>query len=277
MASPSTVGPGAGVERKTAELLRNPANYADVDELSMEYLKGYFTDTGKIINSPLHWESKDWMKAGLVLGGTGALFLVDRRIRDFSQSNQSSVASRFAKVGNAIGEPLYIFPSVGAFYLYGQLADDSKARRVSLLALESLTISGALTTGLKTLTGRHRPNVGDIPMTFDGPVGLAKNVSFSSGHSSNAFAVATVVADEYKNNPYVAPLAYGLATLTALSRVYSNEHWSSDVFFGAAVGYLVSKAVLSYHKDDKDKLGNRLTLLPQVGKEMTGLTVNYKF
>jgi membrane-associated phospholipid phosphatase len=157
------------------------------------------------------------------------------------------------------------------------LADDGKVRRTSLLALESLVISGALTEGLKRLSGRPRPETGEAPDNWHGPGSDSRYVSFTSGHTSNAFAVATVIANEYKDVPYVATTAYGLATLTALSRIYSNKHWASDTLLGAAIGHFVSKAVLDYHKEDKKPLSNRLSLSPQVGKEMTGLTVNYKF
>jgi membrane-associated phospholipid phosphatase len=258
--------------------LKDPAS-TDVDSINLKYLKGYFVDTGKILTSPLHWEGTDWLKLGAVLGVTGGLFLVDQNVKNFAQSHQSRVASGFATVGNDLGNPLYTLPPVGAFYLYGYLADDYKARRTSLLALESFAISGIMTDGLKMLVQRHRPNTGDAPGTLDGPHVSLKNLSFSSGHTSSAFSIATVFADQYKDNPYIPPIAYGLATLTGLSRIYSNAHWSSDAFFGAALGYFVSKAVLSYHKEDKDKnkLGNRLTIVPEIGKDMNGVSVKYDF
>ena len=62
-----------------------------------------------------------------------------------------------------------------------------------------------------------------------------------------------------------------------MSRIYSNEHWSSDVFFGAAIGYFTSKALLSYHKEAKQKSALRLTVLPQIGASMTGLTALLEF
>jgi membrane-associated phospholipid phosphatase len=40
-------------------------------------------------------------------------------------------------------------------------------------------------------------------------------------------------------------LAYGIATLTALSRVNDNAHWASDVFFGAIIGYFTAKAIMA--------------------------------
>ena len=252
------------------------AEAATFDKMDLGYFKGYAYDTGKMIASPLKWESRDWLKFGMVVGGTSSLFLVDKEVNRFARKNQSGVASKFSDVGNFIGEPKYLFPSVGAFYLYGFLADDGKARRASLLALESLTISSALSLGIKSLASRHRPDTGHSSTNWDGPSLKREHESFSSGHTSSAFAVATVIAAEYKDTPYVAPVAYGLATLTALARIYSNEHWGSDVFFGAALGHFVSKAVLSYHKKEHEN-GNRLSVLPQVGKEMTGITVNYKF
>jgi len=40
-------------------------------------------------------------------------------------------------------------------------------------------------------------------------------------------------------------LAYGIATLTALSRVNDNAHWASDIFFGAVIGYFTAKAIIA--------------------------------
>jgi membrane-associated phospholipid phosphatase len=250
---------------------------AGTDTPNLKYFRSYVTDTGKIVASPLHWESKDWIKAGLVLGATSTLFLADKKIRDFALDNQSKVASRFASVGNDLGNGMYTLPAVGGFYLYGYLADDHKAKRASLLALESFTLSGALTSGIKVLAERHRPNTGHDPQNWDGPSLSVKNVSFSSGHAASAFSIATVFAEEYKDNRFVPPIAYGLATLTGLSRIYSNAHWSSDVFLGAAIGYFMSKAVLKLHKDDPKHAAHRLTVLPSISKEMTGLNMKYDF
>ena len=249
----------------------------DTDKVNLKYAEDYFVDAGKIVASPLHWEAKDWLKAGVVLGVTSSLFLVDSPIKNFAQSHQSPVAAKFATVGNDLGNGLYTLPPLGAFYLYGTLADDHKARRASLLALESFAISGVMVSGLKMVAERHRPNAGDGPMAWDGPHLSLKNVSFCSGHTASSFSIATVFADTYKDNPFVAPIAYSLATITGLSRIYSNEHWSSDVFLGAALGYFVSKTVLRFHADDKNQPGKHLMVMPSVSKEMTGVSIKYDF
>lgn len=243
--------------------------------LSVKYFKGYLTDTGKILSAPLHFDAMDWLKVGVVGGVTSGLFLVDSKVKDFAQGHHSTVLDKFSTVGNDLGNPLYTLPPLGAFYVYGLMNDDAKARKTALLALESYVISGALTDGLKILVQRHRPNTGDSPGTLDGPKLSLGNLSFCSGHTSSAFSLATVIADQYQDHPWVPPVAYGLATLTGLSRIYSNAHWSSDAVFGAALGYFVSKGVLSLHKDHPTQ--NRLTVMPSLDKDMTGVTVQCTF
>ncbi|MEI7817088.1 MAG: hypothetical protein WCI45_07840, partial [Desulfuromonadales bacterium] len=113
------------------------------DRITGEYVKGYFTDTGKILSSPANWDRYDWLKAGLVIGATSGLYFADTDIKNFAQRNQSPTADKGAALGNALGNPLFTLPPLGLFYLYGHLNEDPKARRTSLLAVESLTISGA--------------------------------------------------------------------------------------------------------------------------------------
>ncbi|MDD2541320.1 MAG: phosphatase PAP2 family protein [Desulfuromonadaceae bacterium] len=244
------------------------------DKISLEYAKGIFTDAGKILVSPLKWDVSDWLKAATVVGVTGGIYLLDGDIRNYAQNHQSSVANKFASVGNDLGNPLYTLPPVGAFYLYGYLADDTKARKTSLLAIESLAISSLFTEVLKVTTQRARPNTGASPNTWKGPRLSLKNLSFCSGHTSSAFSIATVFAEEYKEIWFVPPIAYTLAALTGLSRVYGNEHWASDVFFGAALGYFVGQTVVKFHKNNT---AHNISIVPMVSSDYKGLAVSYKF
>lgn len=247
---------------------------AQPDRVTGEYVKGYFTDTGKMLASPVSWDGSDWLKAGLVVGATSGLFFADADIRDSAQRNQSSIGDKGAAVGNALGNPLYTLPPLGLFYLYGHLNDDPKARRASLLAVESLAISGAFTWTLKVTTQRPRPSTGEPPSTWNGPRLKMADYSFPSGHTTAAFSIASVLAEEYGNNPYVPPIAYGLATLTGLARIYDNKHWASDVFFGAAIGYFVGKAVVGYHKVQNS---TAVKILPTVSQQGFGLLAEYRF
>jgi membrane-associated phospholipid phosphatase len=61
-----------------------------------------------------------------------------------------------------------------------------------------------------------------------------------SGHSALAFAFATSLSQEIHRTWATVGL-YALATGTAWSRVYDDEHWTSDVLVGAAVGIASAK------------------------------------
>lgn len=244
--------------------------------ITVDYFSGFLTDTAKILASPLHADSGDWLKVGGVFAITGGLLLADAGIRDFSQRNHSSIANMFSSAGQKLGSPLYTLPPVGAFYLYGHLRDNGKARKTSLLAVESLAITTVFTEAIKAIAQRDRPNSGASPFRWEGPHFSSKNVSFCSGHTSSAFSIATVFAEQYKDTPYVPTIAYGLATLAGLSRIYDNKHWASDAFFGAALGYFVGKSVVGFHGDHILNTAN-MSLSPDIRPNYNGLTIQYKF
>jgi membrane-associated phospholipid phosphatase len=160
-----------------------------------------------------------------------------------------------------MGDGKYLLLGLGGFYLLGEATDDTKAKRTALLGLESFVLTGLFTQVVKFSFHRHRPKSEDPYDTWDGPSTSSDNLSFSSGHSAVAWSVATVVATEYKDTPFVAPVSYALATLASLSRVHDDKHWASDVFIGAALGYFTSKAVISYHQDDNLK---NVTIMPVI-------------
>ncbi|OGU17086.1 MAG: hypothetical protein A2076_10370 [Geobacteraceae bacterium GWC2_53_11] len=266
---PAAETPGAAaVQQETPKPALQP------DSISGEYLKGYVTDTGKMLSSPARWDGSDWLKAGLVVGATSGLLFADTGIKDFAQRNQSSAGDKAASVGNALGNPLYTLPPLGLFYLYGHYANDQKARHTSLLAVESLALSGAFTWGIKVAAGRPRPYTGESSSTWNGPSLKTGNTSFPSGHTTAAFSIASVIAEEYGANPCVPPIAYGLATLTGMARIYDNKHWASDTFFGGAIGYFVGKAVVRYHSTQSS---TALKILPTVSQQGFGLTAEYRF
>lgn len=95
----------------------------------------------------------------------------------------------------------------------------------SLRAADALIVSAAATAALKTITRSPRPDT------------RALN-SFPSGHTSSAFAVATVQA---AYNPNEAAYWYAGAAFIGASRVELRRHRWEDVIGGAAVGYLAGR------------------------------------
>ncbi len=112
---------------------------------------------------------------------------------------------------------------------------------IALICALSLTmlISDEL---LKPLVGRLRPNMRfpELPLL----IGQIRSYSFPSGHSSAAFASATVLFSYYK---HAGMLAYVAAALIAYSRLYLFVHYPTDVLagilLGSVIAFLIVKAI----------------------------------
>lgn len=92
-----------------------------------------------------------------------------------------------------------------------------------------------LTEAIKQLVDRARPEFESVAATL-GP-------SFPSGHTSTAaasWAAFALVAGRWwgrKSWPALAGVAVGIAVAVALSRVFLDVHWLSDVLGGLALGW----------------------------------------
>ncbi len=239
--------------------------------LNSEYFKGYISDTRDIVTSPLRWDKKNWLKASLVVGVTLGLYAFDEDIRDWVQDNRHDDLSEFAE---RFGDGKLVLPPLVLFYAVGHAAKNVKAQRTALLTLENVVITGIFTQLMKYSFQRHRPKTGDPFDSFDGPFGGGDNLAFPSGHTSLAFSIATPIATEYKDNILVPPVAYGLASLVAWSRVNDNKHWASDVFMGASLGYFMGKAICRLHEDEAE---SNVTIRPVIGTQHSAVMISYTF
>jgi len=205
------------------------------------------------------------------LGGiTVALSATDRNVATFFQENQKVTLSRVSAYGL---EPLanyYSFFTMGALMVHGLANDNSKSSATAMMALQSYLVSGLLVKVPKYLFGRIRPNAWWEP----GPdewYGPGNGKSFPSGHATSAFAVASVVAYQYRDKPWIPITSYGLATLAGVSRLYDNKHWVSDVFAGAVLGTVTGYFVCRQHERQK------VRIVPVVGDNLYGMqaTLNW--
>mgnify|MGYP003969616819 CR=1 FL=1 len=242
-------------------------------KLDTNLFKGLVHDTRYALTSPWRWNDSDWTTASIVLGVTGGLFLLDDRIQNVVEDNRNSTTDDLSNFFEPFGNAIVSLPALTGLYLYGRLGENHKMERTALLATESFLVTGLFTTVLKIGIGRPRPDkIGSSSDTFDGP--FSSNVSLPSGHTSTAFAIATVVAHEYEEVPFLAPISYGIATLTGLSRINDNQHWASDVFLGAALGYFTSKTILRLHSNKK---GRHFTIYPRADNKGGGFILSSRF
>ncbi|MGE5499440.1 MAG: phosphatase PAP2 family protein [Syntrophothermus sp.] len=211
-------------------------------------------DGGDLFSQPVKWEGNDWLKLTAVVGSSALLSTLDEKVQDIAYRNPDYSHSFPMKLGKWYGEPLITAAVAGGFYAWGLFKPDKEARQIGLEVTESFIYSGLITTFIKVSVGRERPYVHHGQYSFrpfDAPLSPGANDHFSwpSGHSTVAFSLATVLASHSKNY-LVKTLIYTPAVLTTVSRVYQDQHWVSDVFMGAAVGYFVGSYITSKHSGD---------------------------
>jgi membrane-associated phospholipid phosphatase len=241
------------------------------------YLKGYIADTGSIATGLPSWSMSAWLKIPVIAGVTTVLADDEDNIQRWLQNRRSLDSNRVAAFAKVFGDGKCVVPALAALYCAGRVLDGERARRTALLGMESLAITGLFTEALKYATQKHRPVSGDLEdVSWDGPGLSGANLSFPSGHAAAAFAVATVAASVYSDNPIVPPLAYGTAALCAYSRLNDNAHWMSDVLVGSAIGYFTAKAVVGLHGGET-RARHRFGVAPVVNSDLAGLSVSYGF
>jgi membrane-associated phospholipid phosphatase len=164
--------------------------------------------------------------------------------------------------------------SVGAGVLAGTLViggDDSRWYHAKGVA-ESLVTGSAITAALKLTFGRHRPDW--APSTdLD-----EDRRSFPSGHSTQAFAIATYATAYLRRHVFNAyrdgdrfpayeiatyVLLYGGATGVAAERVFHHQHHVTDVLAGAALGTTTSLLFFRY-QERRYRTGKHGEIMPYV-------------
>jgi len=265
----------------------------------------YFTllasDLKQQVTAPFHAKPRDWGKTAIVAGLTAGVLLADKPINRSAVDlrNKSTTVVQTSKFVTQFGG-LYEVYTLAALGTYGFVFKNEKIKTTTFLATQAYLTATVIFEATKFLTGRQRPYYYDPVSqtnspTWHGPFYQFKKdangnkpnsntyTSFPSGHTSLAFAAATVYAMEYSNRPIIPILAYSAASLIGLSRISENKHWASDVFIGGILGHLIGRQVVNnYHryaklKSEQAKKKNVLSFAPQYlyGKWLPG--INYKF
>lgn len=213
--------------------------------------------------------AQDAFFAGGVIFATIAIVPLDKRLADYLQGapQTNRFFRRVARVVEAIAEPGALFIG-GGLYGIGRLAGNERMADLGLHGTEAIVVGLLLTTAIKVAAGRQRPYLDpDKPHSFSFMRGWKREPyrSFPSGHSLIAFAAAAAVTNETsrwwpKSAWYIGPAMYGGAALVALSRMYDNKHWASDVMIGGLIGTLAGLKVVKYHHTHPDNRVDRWLL-----------------
>jgi membrane-associated phospholipid phosphatase len=261
----------------------NPQAYNESTKLTFNtYFILLGSDLKQEFTKPFHMTKKDWGNFAKFTVATVGLSFADEPIKKAALKlrNRNTGINNVSKYVTNFGG-IYEAYTLAGLEAYGLIFKNQKIKTTTLLATQAYLTAGALESVMKFVSGRTRPSYYDPSVEaepkFLGPFSKTATTSsgkkiyssFPSGHTTVAFAAATVFASEYRDKPIVPIIAYSAATLIGLSRITENKHWSTDVFVGAAVGFLAGKNVVNnYHRYAKLKA-------PNEKKNSVSLNLNY--
>ncbi|HEU4587745.1 MAG TPA: phosphatase PAP2 family protein [Gemmatimonadales bacterium] len=225
--------------QQVSSLAPSPALSTQRWELGQSARWGWTAPLGSAVTRPQPTTIR-WYHAAAAAGVISLSMLLDEPVQDFAQDHRSQTTDDVASVVRHFGQPeVYATVSVGLVGV-GLIAGDHELARVGGRAVASVGLAGASALVLKSVLGRARPFTGQGVLSFH-PFNTADSTTaMPSGHTSVAFALATSLSDDI-HRPWATVGLYTLATATAWSRINDDQHWFSDVVFGAIVGVTSAK------------------------------------
>jgi membrane-associated phospholipid phosphatase len=166
--------------------------------------------------------------------------LVDKLISDYmreSEIHNSTIINVIMRGGDMWGFVCILL----SFLMYIILEN----KVLGLNAIKSTLIGCTVARGLTVITGRARPFYSpNDSMNFNVFKGFKYSLSsLPSGHSTVAFAFAAAADKSMPKSQIKTVLLYSMACITAISRVYHDKHWLSDVIMGGTLGYLIGSNI----------------------------------
>jgi membrane-associated phospholipid phosphatase len=228
---------------------------------------------------------------GAGLGGSLALMGSDARIARRLQGERYQENGRYQDVSSVAGNVNEKSLFATGLVTYGVAKLVHAPRTTTDIAwhtTESIFIASATSTVIRGVLGRSRPFVTADSDAYDYKPGKGfgelRYRAYPSIHAASAFAAAASLTAETAQHSrraawVVGPLAYSLAALPGLARMYEDKHWASDVLMGAALGAVSGWATVRYHHH---RPGNKLDrtfigAMPIVADREMGMAWHFSF
>ncbi len=222
-------------------------------------------DVKHVLTAPQRWDSDDWKTAGWsTFAVVGTAFVIDHPWRN--EMRRQTPNNQFLLQVERFGAQ-YAVGVVGGFLAVGAISGNEHTLQVGEDTLTaSLIASGIITPTLKLAFGRARPRA-NKGVDYFRPFSNA-NASFPSGHTTEAFALASVISGHYEET-WVSYTTYGIAGLVGVARTYHDAHFASDVLAGAIIGTVVGNSVVGYNRERRGS--GKVALLPEFAPGMAGV------
>lgn len=199
-------------------------------------IAGQISDSLKTIPTPFNVTLKK-VAIPAILMGTGIITTLWNNPESLKNEIVEGRNNHFYDFNTHIDNYLQFSPIVIAYGLdaFGvKSKTDFMNRSVILFKTEIFALASV--SLLKNITHEKRPDGSDYK-------------SFPSGHTTEAFAAATFLSEEYKDRfkwmPYAA---YTIATGVGVMRMGNNKHYIGDVLMGAGLGIICTKVAYWTHQ-----------------------------
>lgn len=234
------------------------------------FFERFLDDIIELPQRPLQWDKTDWVIFGSVITLTAGLFLLDNTIQNYTRKHRSSFMDTVSDFSTHFGDWKQQIPLLGGAYVLGVAFEQPVLQKLAADGIvSSIIAAGIVNPTLALVTGRALPNAHEDPYHFR--FFTQGRYSFPSGHTTAAFALATAIDQNLRSSfGYLqTPIVYLLAASTAISRVYDQTHFASEVVLGAGVGWAVAMWICNKPRWAKE----RIDILPMGN----GAKLAYKF
>jgi membrane-associated phospholipid phosphatase len=215
--------------------------------------------------------------------GTDALNGLDRAARDALRWRDTSTPKTISDV---LAYAIAPAAAVG-FEAWAARADgrggDFKVD--ALVISEAVVLAANATELLKFLTARQRPyaHARALGQPSDVPSGPSDNLSFTSGHTTVAFAVTVSAARvaslrRYRRAAWVWGVGLPTAAAVGYFRIAADRHYLTDVLasagVGTAMGLIVPRLVFT-GRPSGSGAGARVTVQPLISGSLLGVSCTW--
>ncbi len=218
------------------------------------FVRAIAQDQKQIWSSPFRLKKSDIRWLFPLTGLTALLIATDSHNMSLIHTNPE-VRALSSNISN-FGVASFGLGGIASFGI-GALTNDEHLQETGKLTGEAMANSFLLSNVLAAISQRQRLGPGSNGKFWSEPL---LDSSFPSDHAALAWSAAAVIGREYPG-PVTQWSAYGLASLTSLSRIAAGKHFPSDVLVGAVAGYWIGRHVYAARHDDRfsDRTGSTPT------------------